>query len=121
MTEPGYTEPSLSIITSRLGTDPIRVHLAGEIDLATAPQLRLALSAVLATPVPPSEVRVDLAEVSFLDATGVGLLLRAREAAHQAGVGLTVHHPRGIVRRVLDVLGLTDELGVAPASSTSRS
>lgn len=121
MTEQAPAETSLSIITRRLGADAVRVYLAGEIDLATAPQLRFALSDVVAATAPPAEINVDLAGVTFLDATGVGLLVRAREVARRAGVGLSVHNPRGIVMRVLDVLGLTGELRVPPAPSTSRS
>jgi anti-sigma B factor antagonist len=109
----------LSIITARSGPGTIRVHLAGEIDMATAPQLRVALLAVIAEAAPQTEVRVDLGRVAFIDAIGIGVLVRGREAARQAGVGFSVDNPRGIVLRIIEVLDLVDALRVTPARHRS--
>ncbi|MGH3933111.1 MAG: STAS domain-containing protein, partial [Pseudonocardiaceae bacterium] len=54
-------------------SDPV-VVVVGEVDLATAPQLRQAILDLLAEE-PPREIRVDLAEVSLLDSTGVFVLI----------------------------------------------
>lgn len=102
----------LSIITTRPGPGTLWVYVAGEIDLATAGQLRGALLAVAAAEPPGARVRVDLERVTFIDAIGVGVLVRGHQAALGAGHELTVHNPRGIVKRVFDMLGVGELLGI---------
>jgi anti-anti-sigma factor len=74
------------------------VRVGGEIDVATAPLLQEALLAQI-------ECRMrtvaDLADVTFMDASGVGMLISADRLARQRGVRLTVTHPTGLVARVL--------------------
>jgi anti-sigma B factor antagonist len=106
---------SLSIITTRPGPESVRVHVAGEIDLATARQLQGTLLAEIAAAVRGTEVRVDLARVTFIDATGVGVLVRCRQAAREAALDFSVHNPQGMVQRIIDMLGLVDLLGITPA------
>jgi anti-sigma B factor antagonist len=76
----------------------VRVEVLGQLDFATAPRLARALGAL------PSggEVVVDLAGVTLMDTSGVGVLLRARH-----GRNLVVVHPDRNVRRVLDVSGVS--------------
>jgi anti-sigma B factor antagonist len=105
----------LSIITTRPAPGIVRVYLAGEIDLATAGQLRTALSAVIAAAEPGTEVWVDLALVTFLDAMGIGVLVRSCHAARDAGLDIAVHKPRGIVQRVIELLGVVELLGITQA------
>jgi anti-sigma B factor antagonist len=50
--------------------DGVGLKLIGEVDLATAPQLREALAAF-----GPSEVVLDLSELTFMDSSGLGVLL----------------------------------------------
>jgi anti-anti-sigma factor len=97
---------ALSIITTRPSPDTVRVYLAGEVDLATAGQLRVALLAAIGAAKPGAEVLVDLTRVGFLDAIGVGVLLRSRQAAQDAGVAFSVQNAQGIVQRIIEVLGL---------------
>lgn len=107
-------------IATRLGTDGATLlRIIGEIDLATVPKLHSALRTAIAGPASPAEVRVDLSAASFIDAAGVGALVDGREAARRAGVGFAVDNPTGVVRRLLDILGLTDALHVevAPRSA----
>lgn len=105
----------LTIVTTRSASDTVRIYLAGEIDLATGRQLQGALLAVIDAAAPGTEVRVDLARVTFIDATGVGVLVRSRQAARDAALEFSVHNPQGMVQRIIDVLGLVDLLGITPA------
>lgn len=102
----------LFITTEQLDEKTVRVHVTGEIDLATAPHLRAALLAVAETATPSTEIAVDLAGVRFIDAGGVGVLIRARSAARLAGAGFSVHNPQRIAARIIDILGLTEALRV---------
>jgi anti-anti-sigma factor len=91
----------------------VRVAVTGEVDLATAPELRERLLGVLHTH-GPAVLDIDLAGVTFLDCTGIGALVAVYNAAVHAGCQLRVLHPQPIVRRVLEVTGLLDVFTVAP-------
>ena len=62
----------LSVTTSRQG-DVTVVTVAGEVDVYTAAQLRAALDEEVAAG--HVELVVDLDEVTFLDSTGLGVLV----------------------------------------------
>jgi anti-sigma B factor antagonist len=112
---------ALSIVTTEPGTGSVRVYVAGEIDMATAPRLRGALQAVIATVAAGTEIRVDLGRVAFIDAIGVGVLIRSRELARRAGVGFSVENPQGMVLRIIEVLDLVEPLQVTPVHPASPS
>jgi anti-sigma B factor antagonist len=86
------------------------VHVAGEIDLATCPQLRAALLELTSRGV--HHLLVDLAQVSFLDSSGIGVLIGAlhRVRQHQGSITLVAPTPR--VRQVLGLTGITQVLPV---------
>lgn len=88
----------------------------GELDLATQPGLRRALTRVL--DLTPDRVVVDLSRVSFLDAGIVGLLVRARTRSRAVGGDLVVRWPSSFDRRLLDLLGLHDLIAVEPRPVT---
>lgn len=119
MAEAPSLEPHQLVITTQVEPDAVVVQLAGELDMATAPQLRTALHTTLASPTSPAEVRVDLGTASFIDAASVGVLIEGRETARRTGVGFSIQNPTGVVRRVLDILGLAEALHVEPAPRTA--
>jgi anti-anti-sigma factor len=88
-----------------------RVAVTGEIDLSTADLLRARLLNVLST-LHPDRIEVDLAGVTFLDCSGITVLIVAGNAAARTGCQLRITNPKPIVRRVLDLTGL---LGVLTA------
>lgn len=90
----------------------VRVAVVGEIDLATAGVLHDGLHSVLSGQL-PDRVEVDLAGVSFMDCTGLTVLIVARDAALRTGCQLRITNPQPIVRRVLELTGL---LGVLAAT-----
>jgi anti-sigma B factor antagonist len=87
------------------------VLLIGELDLDTAQELE----AVLATQSGP--VVVDLRKLSFIDLTGLRLLLEADARSRQDGMNLRFI-PGRIVRRLFEASRLPDRLTyVEPSSS----
>ena len=98
----------------QMGTYTV-VRVEGELDVASAPDLRDALLALLNRGADP--LVLDLRGVTFMDSTGVGSLLRIH---HRAGLlGGSVHfvadHPA--VLRVLDLMQLRRRLHVCPTVS----
>ena len=92
--EPGYT-----IVTP-----------AGELDIATAPQQRECLLALL--PAHPALV-IDLDQLGFCDATGLGVLVGAANRAHASGTGLHLVCSRPGIRRLFELTGLARRLPLA--------
>ncbi|WP_446212487.1 STAS domain-containing protein [Micromonospora sp. IBSANI012] len=90
------------------------MSVAGEVDFATSGELRAALDAVLAD-LTGTPVEVDLAEVPFLDSSGVHVLLDAYAWAAARDCPLVVANARPVVRRVLEITGVLALLGLAPA------
>lgn len=85
------------------------VVVSGELDLATVPQL----SAVVAEHRGARLLVLDLNAVSFIDSTGVRLLIEADRAAAGAGSRLVVLAGDGPVRRVLALCELDGRLALA--------
>lgn len=61
----------------------------------------------------PRDVVVDLSQVDYVDAAGVGELLRLRSRAVACGSILVLAAVPHKVREVLDITGLVDDLDVA--------
>ena len=85
------------------------VEIAGELDLHGAPQLRAELGRALELGAPP-RVIVDLNGVTFLDSTGVGVLVGALKRARELDGQLVFCNPQPRVCRVFEITGLTEAL-----------
>jgi anti-anti-sigma factor len=86
------------------------VRPVGELDLATAPQLRAILQELRRQ---KASVVIDLKDLTFLDSTGLRLLWDADAAAREDGMDLTLTVGRPDVMRVFEVTGLTRRLNFA--------
>jgi anti-anti-sigma factor len=105
-TEPsGNADLGIEVILLDSG---INVALEGELDLATAPPLREQLSELVA--MGWIDITVDLAELQYIDSTGLSLLIRTQKRVEQTGGSLIVVHPTRATRRLLDTAGLTAKL-----------
>jgi anti-anti-sigma factor len=88
------------------------VAVNGEVDTATSPRLEQALAEALDAG--PPVVWVDLAGVTFMDASGVGVLVSAAKRAQDLGGRLTLCAPSSAVLRVLDAADLQGLLNPEP-------
>lgn len=80
------------------GPGHVVLAVCGDVDIATAPTLRARLTeAVERYPA----VVVDLADVPFMDSTGLGVLVAAYNRAKASGQRLVVARPQKIVRNAL--------------------
>jgi len=85
----------------------VLVTVSGEIDLETSAQF----SSVLADLDGGGHVRLDLGDVTYIDSTGLRVLLTARDAAAEAGGSLRVSATSSIVARLIEITGSADLLG----------
>jgi|ERR1700722_8357091 anti-sigma B factor antagonist len=79
------------------------ITVAGEVDIATAPLLRKRLAGPVASGKP---ILVDLNAVSFIDASGLGVLASAASRAAAHGASLHLVCARDQVRRLFIITGL---------------
>ncbi|MEV6236214.1 STAS domain-containing protein [Lentzea sp. NPDC051838] len=91
------------------------VHVAGEVDRVTADDLSGCLAGALGSAHPPAPVVVDLSEVNFLGACGIGLLLDHQDRCLSRGSALVLVARTPEVLRPLQVLELTSVLDVRPS------
>jgi len=107
----------LIVRTTRAGEEVI-VSLEGELDLATMDAVRAALTAAVSPTA--ATVIVDIARLSFMDASGLGLLIAAHRRCADAGCRLTLRHPTGVVERILDIASPTHHLSVERRAPSGR-
>ena len=94
------------------------VHVAGEVDMATAPALREALEDLIVDQ-GNLFVTVDLARTTFMDSTGLHALVRALNNVRARGGALTLADPPAIISRLFEVAGLTTLFDIVSSDTTS--
>ena len=99
---------ALDLLMSTHPGDPTVVEIGGELDIASAPRLRESLLRTLREHGPT--ICVDLRGVTFLDCSGVNVLLATARRAWLEGGCLRVVRPSARARRVIGLLGLQDVL-----------
>ena len=97
----------------------IRLRVRGDIDLSSRDRLGTLLMVAIASDA--VEVCVDLADVEFLDCSGIGALVIGRITAAWTGCRFRVVNATGVVARVLDATGMAEALDCDPRiRSTGR-
>lgn len=84
---------------------PTVAVVTGEVDLYTAPRLREALDEAIGNG--EAHLVVDLAELDFIDSTGLGVLVGALKQARQSGGDLVLRNPTRSTFKILEIAGLT--------------
>src|SRR5579871_3023425 len=82
------------------GRNTAEVHISGELDLATAPQLAETLDAALAS---ASVVVLDLSQLTFMDCAGLAVIIRADSRARRSQRRLVLVRGAAQVCRLLDI------------------
>jgi anti-anti-sigma factor len=101
------------------GTPVIRAE--GEIDLSSVDEFRSAASTVVR--LKPSAVIFDLRDVSYIDSSGLGVLVATRRHLGSDGSGVTVVTGQDAVLQTLHITGLDRVFRVTqepPAVPTRR-
>jgi len=96
------------------------VRVTGDIDLAIATELRQRLTLVITAGT--GDVDLDLSDVTFLDCSGLGVLLAARQELRDRKHRLMVQNPSKPVLRLFELSGVLDLMMDArqPAGDSSR-
>jgi anti-anti-sigma factor len=109
----GTGASQLQVFVSRVESTT-RVVLAGELDGAAAAALSEELRQVTADLV--GDLVVDVGLLTFIDSTGLSLLVSLHKQVRASGRSLTICDLTPMTRRLFQITGLDQVLMVEPAS-----
>ena len=95
-----------------LSESPEGLVVAGEIDSATVDVLARALRSANGG---TADLVLSMADVQFIDSSGLRVLIEAHQEAENEGRKLIIDQPSAIVARLLEISGLTTHLHIRPA------
>jgi anti-anti-sigma factor len=87
---------------------PWLLHLSGELDLATAPELSVALEDSIRL---GGTVGLDLCELKYMDSTGIRVIFNTVALLGERG-RVVVFNPSPIVRRLIEMCGLVGTIDI---------
>jgi anti-sigma B factor antagonist len=90
------------------------VTLSGELDASTAASLYDALAELEMADA--RTVVLDLAKVTFMDSTGLAVIVTEHKRLAHSGGSLTIFSPPSSVRRLFEITGLTTLLDIVPVN-----
>ena len=88
--------------------DGVVIMLSGEIDLSNVETVREKIEPTVAKRA--QQVVFDLRELTFMDSSGIALLLRIAALSQS----VRIRKPSALVRRMIDATGLADVLPIEP-------
>ncbi len=90
-----------------------RIAPAGELDIATAPEFEQAIAEV--TRAGTAELVLDLRALTFMDSTGLRMLVQTNAQATEHGFELSIWRGSRQIDKLFAVSGLEDHLPLADA------
>ncbi len=102
--------PGLSVLAEQHGPAVV-LNVAGEIDLATAPQLGESIKQAMADQ--PETLVVDLTEVDFLASAGMAVLIGCHQQA-KGHLSFRIVASGSATYRPMELTGMTEEISIYP-------
>jgi anti-sigma B factor antagonist len=101
---------SLFDLTIETAGTTVRLALMGELDIATADQVSQALAQIEREE--PETIMLDLRQLSFLDSTGLRIVVAADARAREQGRRLVIVRGPEAVERILHMTRLDERLDI---------
>jgi anti-sigma B factor antagonist len=120
-TDPSPSKPA--IVNIQFSADLVHLNgdalivLAGELDMATAPDLSSLLDPLVESG--PPELILDFSGLSFIDSSGLAVLTNAERRLREQGRTLRIRSLRPSALKVFEIAGLMDVLNVAVGQDPS--
>jgi len=102
---------NLSIDTVKENNQMI-VHVSGEVDIYTAPDLKKQLLEL--TKQKGQSVVVDLSDVNYMDSTGIGVFISTLKSTKENDSHLKLVNLQSQVMRLFDITGLNEIIEIQP-------
>ncbi|MDO8106538.1 STAS domain-containing protein [Isoptericola sp. b441] len=100
-------------VTSRQIGDRTVIEVTGEIDVYTAPALREEIASLVDAE--HTSIVVDLTQVSFMDSTGLGVLVGALKKVRTLGGDLSLVINEEKILKVFRITALTQVFAIHPS------
>jgi anti-anti-sigma factor len=110
--------PTFKLTEKDLDSGCREIHLEGELDLAVADRLSEALERAASE---GDRVVIGLERCTFIDSTGIAIIVKAHRELAQQGRALTVYGASDQVLRILSITGLTNDGLVFENAGDARS
>lgn len=101
-----------NVLTNESATTTVTLH--GDIDVTCAAELRTRLSSLLDDG--HNELLINMAEVSFIDSTGLGVLVDALVRAREEGGDIELIELTGVTRKIFELTSLDSLFSLDDAS-----
>ena len=92
---------NVPVVTSGVVQNELCIHWTGEVTALNAVELGAYTDSELTQAAPGMTVAVDLSRLTFVDSTGIGLMLRLKKNLTRRGLTLQFRNPTKSVRNVL--------------------
>lgn len=86
--------------------DSIYAELSGELDEYSAEYVRISLDDLLKTITGSKKLILDFSRVSFMDSTGIGMLLGRYNKYSKHDIGIYIKNPTSYVNRIFEMTGI---------------
>ena len=87
-------------------SDGICAELSGELDEYSAEYVRIALDDLLKTTFDGKKLILDFSKVSFMDSTGIGVLLGRYNKFSKNDICMFIKNPTSYVNRIFEMTGI---------------
>lgn len=98
-------DEGLQVTVGEEGAEVV-ITLDGELDISTAPELWAAIDHAIAEE--HTHLVLDLADLAFVDSTGLGVFVRAGKELRAKGGGLALRSPGERVAKLLSITRLEE-------------
>ena len=98
-------------------TEPSILPLEGEIDLHVSPQIGASLATLIAKK--PSQVVVDLSKVSYIDSSGLAVLIEAMQNVGSYGGKFALSGLQENVRPIFEIARLDQIFRIFPDTASA--
>jgi anti-sigma B factor antagonist len=101
-----HAQVEVEVLAPEASTGAPVIAIRGEVDLSNAPSLQSEIDEILGDD--SERVVLDLASLTFIDSSGIAVLVRL----HNRVGSVQVRNPTPVVRRIIKVTGLEEALGL---------
>lgn len=109
-----FEVPQFEMTVPEVSGVPV-LKVRGEIDVASAPDFHASISDIIGRG--PEVVIVDMSEVSFIDSTGLGVLVSAEKETREAGKDLRLVVTQPQIMKLLELTGLDEVFTVLSSTN----
>lgn len=106
-------------VNSEANNTEVVLFVEGEVDAFTAPHLKEKLLELIQHSIYPT-VSLDVANVTYMDSTGVGVLIGAMKACKRSDRKLVIKNVPPRIERLFKITGLIDVISVEPLKGVSE-